>query len=289
MYAALREEEVLPMNKVGKYLGGLAAVLAALAFPSGSRADFNATVAGLVLNHTIPDIDLYGLGELVGFSPGDYSCPGSDTTMGFSQTLGGLYAGQVLNVAYTGNSTAFPGGAITWTSSGLWGAVPWSSSGSASFTFPTSTTFQIGYNSSLDIGPNAIVTDITISGADDATAIDYLSTTGTQTINGSGGPVPYDCGFSGSKDPMVGDDDTSKIDNRQKDKSDIDEVSGPADAPTFIAFTETITVVPEPSDLALTFLGTICVLIRTGLHRFRIPANRSRTSSSCQPPTGQLA
>jgi hypothetical protein len=139
--------------------------------------------AGLALNNTIQDGDLGLLAVLVGAFPGqelDYGA--TITATGFTGFLSGLYAGQSLNVSYTGNSSAFPGGAVTWTSTGTYGASSWLGSGSATFSFPTATTFTETFTSSTAIGSNTGNDSAVINGTDDPN-VTYTSSSGMLTVN----------------------------------------------------------------------------------------------------------
>jgi hypothetical protein len=176
----------ITMTKFTVLLGILAAVLAATGGRPEARAgDINGpAIAGLLLSNTSPELDFYALTLLAGSSMTDVlNTSSTDTTTGFTATLAGTYLGQALSATYTGNSTAFPGGAITWTSTGSYGVQAWTSRGNATFTFPSASTFQVAYSSSLAIGSNTVLTNLTISGADDGTSLFYTDSTGTMTVN----------------------------------------------------------------------------------------------------------
>jgi len=274
------------MRKIRNPLCGLAAFLAVVASTAGVRADFNATVAGLVLNNTIPDVDFNTVIMFNGLSTTDVLTTAStDTTTGFTQTLMGTYAGKALSVTYTGDSSAFPGGPITWTSTGSYGADTWTGSGSAQFTFPTSSTFQVAYSSSLTIGSNTVLTNTTISGSDDGTFLSYSGTTGTQTVNGAEMPVPYFDTLLVPKNPKKGDKDFDDIDlNNGKvrivsDTTIEDVKPGPPTPPTMIADSGTLRAVPEPSSLALAGLGLLGLIGYAGWRGQRVVPIAQRRES----------
>jgi hypothetical protein len=80
---------------------------------------------------------------------------------GFTGSMSGSYGGQTLAINYSAQAMAAP---FTWASTGSYGGEPWSSDGSASFSFPTSTTFQVQYNESVNLGPNTGQSSLVISG-----------------------------------------------------------------------------------------------------------------------------
>ena len=179
------------MKTYRNFSGILAALLALVAsMQHASAGDINGpAMAGLVLNNTIPDGDLYALSLFAGRSGNVLSTSATDTTAGFTETLSGNYAGQALSVAYTGNTTAFPAGAVTWSSTGTYGAQAWAGSGSATFTFPTASTFQVAYTESLTIGANSVAINATLYGADNGTRLYYTGVSGTLTVNANP-PIP---------------------------------------------------------------------------------------------------
>ena len=254
----------------------LAVVLVTGASTPGARAgDINGpAMAGLVLNNTIPDGDFYALTLLAGSSPMDVlNTNSTDTSTGFTQTLAGTYAGQALNVTYTGNSTAFPAGAITWTSTGSYGAQAWTSSGDATFTFPTSSTFQIAYSSSLTLGPNTVLENSTISGADNGTSLDYTGTTGTLTVNNI--PIPtgqftqvtfLDLGVGS----IILDDYEVNGELIICSISEVTNVSpDPPSPPGIIGSTGRIQESPEPSSLFLAGVGFLSLIVGCAARRPR--------------------
>jgi hypothetical protein len=229
---------------------------------------FNATIAGAILNNTIPDNDFYVLTLFAGVSTEDVlSSMSTDTTTGFSQTLSGAYAGPALSVAYTGDSTAFPAGSITWASTGSYGAQAWAGSGSATFTFPTPTTFQVAYSSSLAIGSNTVSMSTTISGADDGISLIYTDTTGTITINGGiAAPIIIRNSTGMPVHPIPGDLelDDIEVNGKRYIKSTfpiLDVNPNPPAPPEMIVASGTLGVVPEPPSSVLAGFGVAGVLV----------------------------
>jgi hypothetical protein len=253
----------------------LCVVLATVARAPGARAgDINgAAMADLILNSTIPDGDLYTLGLYAGKSTDVLITNETDTTAGFTSSMAGTYAGQSLSVSYIGNSTAFTtatGGPITWTSSGSYGALDWTGSGSANFTFPSASTFQIAYSStmSLTLGTNTLFTaayDSTISGANNSTALFYTHTKGTLTVDGS--PVDEPC-FT-SYTISVTAPSKIEIDDIEYDgetiilsQKKINSVSPSYPAPPVsITAAGSISFVPEPSSLVLAGIGALSLIV----------------------------
>lgn len=224
---------------------------------------FNSTMAGFVMNNTFPDTDFDLLTQFVGTfgTPINYSS--AITTTGFTTTLFGVYAGQSLNVTYTGSLAAFPG--VTWTSSGTYGANTWTGSGSATFSFPTGTTFQINYLSTLSIGSNTGQDSLVITGTD-GTSITDTGTSGTVTVNGVAAAAdPMYNSLLIPVNPMPGAPDFDDIVRNGKlyivSNTVIDNVSpGSPAPPSQIVDAGTIQVVPEPASLSLFGAGVLGLL-----------------------------
>jgi hypothetical protein len=150
---------------------------------------FGTADAGLALENTIPDLDLALLTYFVGFFPGSTLNYGGDiSSTAFSDYLTGTYHGQSLNINYAGNLTAFPSGSITWTTTGSYGANNWIESGSAMFTFPTSTTFTETYSSSITVGTHTGSFALSIDGSD-SPDVTYLDASGTTIADGQMRPT----------------------------------------------------------------------------------------------------
>jgi hypothetical protein len=255
------------MKKFRILSGILAVVLATIAgTPDAWAGDINGpAMAGLVLNNTIPDGDLYGLSLIAGRSMDVLNTNATDTTTGFTETLSGTYAGQALSVTYTGNSLAFPGGAVTWTSSGNYGVQGWNGSGSATFTFPTPSTFQVAYSSNVTIGANNVQYNSIISGADNGTWLYYTGTTGKLTLNSVSIPEPEFTEYilkapSGGKIVIDDIDDDGEI--IILSEYEIKSVyPSPPSPPITIVAAGTIQFVPEPSSLVLAGFGVFGLIV----------------------------
>jgi hypothetical protein len=169
--------------------------------PRAHAGPIDSQEAALLLNLTAPDNDFYFLTLFAGYVPRQtVHYQATVTTTGWSATLSGTYAGQALAVAYSGDTTAFPGGTITWTSSGTYGAQSWSGSGSSFFSSINPPTLQFSIDSTLTVGGNNgvvhIVNQATASGSDFHDA----GTTGTFLLNNNPLPGGKDTYWTGEKD-----------------------------------------------------------------------------------------
>lgn len=90
--------------------------------------------------------------------PLDYFSEMTDT--GWTGTLSGTYAGEPLEIVYTGDTADFS--SMSWTGSGTWGAQTWSSSGTAQYTDPMLTgildieNMQVGLSVSGTVGVGSV-------------------------------------------------------------------------------------------------------------------------------------
>lgn len=244
------------MKRVGLCVVCLAAILGTGRTASADLM-IDALEAGLLLSNTIPDVDLDSITRINGYTGNQtLSMSGTVTTGGFTETLSGTYQGTALSINYVGITS---GNTITWTTTGSL-----TGSGSATFSFPTSSTFAIGYSSSWTSSSNTASDSLTISGGfGDPTlsTLTYTGTTGTITINGA--PVPAPETYNSILCPYTG-----KVSRGQGPYTDID---GPDGKPTIIddvqmtsapvggpfVFTGYISTVPEPSSLIIVALGSI--------------------------------
>jgi hypothetical protein len=141
-------------------------VLVAPSATSVARADLlSAFEASALIQSTASDTDVRLLSQFALFRPGralDYSS--TSTTTAWTGTLSGSPLGAALNVAYSGDLSNYPSGAITWTSTGTFGGASWSGSGAATITDTSSTTFQVSFASSLAIGSNTASINYVIPG-----------------------------------------------------------------------------------------------------------------------------
>jgi hypothetical protein len=147
--------------------------------------------AAVIAQSTFMDSDLFLLGDFVGFQAGQsFTYDGSGSAAGWTATLTGAYLGTPLSVTYSGNSGAFPGGAITWSSVGSFGAKGWSSSGSALVT-STDTNFQVRFADTLTVGAQGGAIAATIDGVIDPDSTQrYTLTTGTLVTPTFSGALP---------------------------------------------------------------------------------------------------
>lgn len=139
-----------------------------LALTTGAPARaalLTAPQASEMIQSTATDTDFEFLNDFVGWQLGqtvDYTS--STSVSAWTGTLSGSYLGVPLSVDYTGNLSAYPPGPVTWTSTGSYGAASWNSSGSATITDATPTTFDLAFIDSLTVGSNTASLDYTIPG-----------------------------------------------------------------------------------------------------------------------------
>jgi hypothetical protein len=154
--------------------------IALMPFLSLKASSLTAEQAAIILNATIPDQDLVSLARLSGYettiNPLEYS--GEINSSGWSSTYSGIYFGKNLNVTYSGDLSSFPSGNIIWSSTGTYGTDSWSSNGNARITEGINT-FQVNYNSSLNLGTDVILKELLIDGTQTSSLIQYTSTSGT--------------------------------------------------------------------------------------------------------------
>jgi len=153
--------------------------------PTVYAAPLSPLEASLVLQGTIPDDDFFLLTRFFGFQVGEtLNYQSTSDLSGWSATLSGTYLGASLNVSYSGDISAFPAGAITWTSSGSYGSAAWSGSGSALIT-DTLMGFQVDFNSLLTVGSNSGLENVLIDATEDVSGTRFVGTSGTASVNGS--------------------------------------------------------------------------------------------------------
>jgi hypothetical protein len=152
------------------FISRIAVTLIVLAAPSAApvaRAGLlSALEASALVQSTASDTDFGFLGLLTGFQSGqtlDYNS--TSTTTAWSATLSGSYLGSGANVAYSGDLSGYPSGAITWTSAGTYGTENWSGAGAATIMDTSSTTFQVSFSSSLAVGAGTASMQYTIPGS----------------------------------------------------------------------------------------------------------------------------
>jgi PEP-CTERM motif len=253
------------MKRVGLSVLCLAAILGTVRTASADIV-IDALEAGLLATSTIPDVDLDSITRIFGFTPGEtLLMSGTITTTGFTESVTGMYQGKLLDITYTGDSTGFPN-TVSWTMSGSYGGVNFTnaSSNSATFSFPTSSTFNIQYLSSWTLSPHTASDNLSITGAPVAGNPDlltYIGTTGTITIDGFAvAPPPkynsIQCPATGKV--IKGNGPFTDIDGPDGKPTIIDEVRMTAVTPgVSFTFSGTISTVPEPTSLTLLAIGSI--------------------------------
>jgi hypothetical protein len=147
----------------------LAASLAALFF-AGSDANAQQLTAqdlSAMVQSTASDTDAYFLYLFSGQPQGPsqtlaFNSTGSPTS--WSGSFSGPYFGQDLSMSYTGATTGFPPGTVSWNATGTFGAGAVSGTGSAAISYPTATTFDLAVTDSLTYGANTYAVSETIPG-----------------------------------------------------------------------------------------------------------------------------
>ena len=152
-----------------------------LALGSAAMAKELATLeASAVSQGTIADSDFFLLTEFFGFTLAetlDYQSTADAS--GWTGTLSGTYLGTSVDVSYSGDLSAYPGGAITCTSSGSFGPHAWNGNGTFSITDTGGAGFQVDFQSSLDVGANSGGFDLLIEGTADPSEIRFVDSSGT--------------------------------------------------------------------------------------------------------------
>jgi hypothetical protein len=145
--------------------------------------------ASHLLQSSVTDTDVALLTQFFGFQEGaQLNYTSNNTASGYSGALRGTYIGRSIDVNYQGDFSEFSSlGRITWTSHGFYGSVPWSSSGNASIV-GDSTSFQIKYDSSLNVGTNLGRDNTVVFGTREPQGVPlglmFVDTTGTVIANG---------------------------------------------------------------------------------------------------------
>jgi hypothetical protein len=170
-------------------------------------APLTSSDAAVIAQSTFMDSDLFLLGDFVGFRAGQFfTYDGSGSASGWTATVTGAYLGTPLSATYSGDSTAFPGGPVTWSSVGSFGAQAWSSSGSALVT-STNDSFQVRFADMLTVGAQRGGIAATIDGVIDPDSTQrYTLTAGTLTTPTFSGALPGNT-YSFRRGPRI--DDTS--------------------------------------------------------------------------------
>ena len=141
--------------------------------------------ASPLVQGNIADTDAFLLGQFVGFQANQVlTYTTSTTNLGWLGSLAGTYAGQTLDVAYTGDFSKYSSlGVITWTSTGLYGSTPWSGTGSATVT-GTESNFQVVYNYMLTVGTHLALDQTTVQGTTGGPGLVITGTSGDIIIDG---------------------------------------------------------------------------------------------------------
>ncbi len=251
---------------------GLAAALGTMG--EARATPFNAAEAGLVLGDTIIDSDFAFLAQSYGAFPDTIDFSITAGTTSFTSSMSGTYGGTALSISYTGDLSAYPG-TITWAGSGSYGADLWASSGTATFSFPTASTFQELYSSSSSVGSHTETTSLTVTGTDEPDVL-YTGTTGTAVADGvQDCYVNLSLRFPNGLPPKVG--DPTQNDGVKGTKvgrlcvgdfvlttDRVNSVIPPSGPPSMIvdAGTATVTsqVVPEPPGALTLLIGSLALL-----------------------------
>ena len=223
--------------------------------------------ASVLIQSTATDTDFALLTQFFGLAPNQtlvYSS--SSTTTAWSGTLTGLYLGTSLTINYiNGNISAYSPGPVTWDTTGNYGSLVWSGTGSATITDTSATTFRVAFNDSVELGSNTASLNKVIQGTvlPDGTIMygdptnPEVAATGSGMVNGT----PLDaCYFSYKKQTdVVNSDVIFTPDDKPPESPEKLENSYVEKNPDgFLFLSGTITSpVPEPSSLLLLVSGLV--------------------------------
>jgi hypothetical protein len=178
------------MNRKIIGIGLLTAVVIVLAIPASVKAvSFGANDSALVTQGTNIDMDFFMLTQFYGEKNETLNYNSTSTPNGWSGKLTGTYKGKQVNVNYLGDTSQFPLGPVTWTSSGFYGSDAWTGSGSALIT-GTGGNFQVDFQSSLNVGSHTGSSKFLINGTENASEIKYVDSAGMILIDGVSLPIP---------------------------------------------------------------------------------------------------
>lgn len=262
-----------PMNITFAWAIAASAFALALGPADSARAALlTAPDASRMIQSTTTDTDFEFLNDFVGWQVGqtvNYNSSTSATT--WTGALSGSYLGVPLNVAYSGDLSAYPPGPVTWTDAGSYGIASWTGSGSATITDTSPTTFQVVFTDSLTVGGNTASLDYTIPGTVLAGGTIVFGSAagdevgaGTGMINGmalANRCYSYkDAAMTIQSDIVIRPDDKACDDFHTDDNIYVKDNGG-------LLLTGTIsTTIPEPSSILLSAsaLSTLLLLRRRG-------------------------
>jgi hypothetical protein len=242
------------------------ATVAVAMSPSAGATLLSTLDASAIIQSTGTDTDIGFLTAFIGFQPGqtlNYSS--TSTTTAWSGNLSGAYLGTSLSVAYTGNLSAYPSGAVTWTSMGAYGTESWNGSGDAIVVDTSPTTFQVTFADSLAVGsdtaslnyviPGTILSDGTIMYGDPT---NEEVGTGTGTLNGMalrGACYSYkDAAMKILSDFAFVFDKTCQEFGNENNNRYVKDIGGNGKT---LALNGTIETIPEPSSFLLLVVGLL--------------------------------
>jgi hypothetical protein len=141
--------------------------------------------AALLSQHPAADFDAHSLMDIFGDAPLFPALHYDSVTAGagWTSALTGVYLGQSLAVAYSGDLSSYPGGPITWTSTGTFGIDSWTGSGMLLFS-GTAASFQIDMVSNLQVGANTVVDSAIFSGTSTPNNVQLQTLSSSEILNG---------------------------------------------------------------------------------------------------------
>ncbi len=240
-----------------------------------SSATLSAGDLSAMTQSTVSDSDVLFFWQVAGGStvPQTVAYSSTATPTTWSGTVGGILLGQVLNVGYLGTTVDGTVG-WSWTTSGSFGSKSVTGNGSTSISYPTPETFTLLLAESLQCGSRTYAIDYSIPGSFLPDGSVMFGTPGNPEVGA--GTTRLDGIFVETKDTYSYLD---KDDIQASDKNGNAIISGGANN-KIIKTTAvgggigTITIVPEPTAVALLGLGIVGLL---ACARERKPGNHPRT------------
>jgi hypothetical protein len=122
--------------------------------------------ASSLIQSTATDADALFLSIFKNISPvAVWNYASTSSLTGWTGSLSGSFLGSALSVSYSGDLSAYPSGAVTWTSSGTYAAETWDTEAHVTIVNPSADTFVVLLNDTFHLGANTALLDYTIPGS----------------------------------------------------------------------------------------------------------------------------